>query len=434
MKKIDEILASCIEEIESGKSTVEQCLEQNEQVRGQLEPLLRIAMNIQSPPSIKPTQEFKTKARVHLMEYIHKEQTARKSWKSIFAINQKPSLRTGWLRVAAIIVSAILILTVSGTGTVYATQDSLPGEMLYPVKTFSEDFRVWLEMDKAAEVALELEFAGTRLDEMGELVDKAPENLTLALSGYRKNLDAAIETIGQIADQNQYSTQLEQFTRTMTGHFVKLDMIEDDLAEYDSDVFKQTREITMNHHSLALRSMSQLNGVQATEMNIQLMQNRLQRAYDTTSRGQSVKAEEALSQYIQLNYLTEEILQISQNSGQDISDIVKLNFEAAQRHQHQLGKINGNVSGNLKSEADSITEKMAQNQGGSPPSDNGNPMGDPIGQDNQHNQPDNQQEPDNQPQEPGNPQQEPDSQQQPDTPGPGSDNGQGGSGNGSGGK
>lgn len=437
MKNINEILASGVEEIESGRSTIEQLLEQYEPVRAQLEPLLRIAVSIQKPPPIRPSEEFKKNARAHLMEYIHREQVSRKSRKSVLTIFQMPFLRTGWTRIAAIVLSAILVLTASGLGTAYAAQDSLPGEMLYPVKTFTEDFRVWLETNRAAEATLELEFAGKRLDEMEILAYKAPENLDIALSGYERNLNAAYETIGQITDTDQHYEQLAQFSLAMVGHITVIDAIEDNSDEYYTDTFKQTREITINHHSLVLCSMSQINGVQATEMNIQLMQNRLQRAYNTASQGQKAKAEEALSQYIQLNILSEEILRIAENSGQDTSVIIEMNSEAAQRHRHELGKINGSVSGELKSEANSITGNVIQNQYGNSPTNNTsnkNPINVPVEQDNQNNQQDNQQQPDKQPPEPSIPQQEPNDPQQPDGQGQDTDNGQGGTDNGSGGK
>ncbi|MGD9142950.1 MAG: DUF5667 domain-containing protein, partial [Dehalococcoidia bacterium] len=338
MKNIEEILASCIEDVEAGRSTIDQCLEQYGQIRAQLEPLLRMAVNIQSPAPVKPTREFRTRARANLMEYIHSEQAARKSWKSFFTFFQSP-MRTGWVRVAAIAVSAVLILTLSGAGTAYAAQDSLPGETLYPVKTFTEDFRVWLETNEEAEVALELEFAEKRLGEMERLVDKTPENLSLALSGYERNLDIAFEKIGQFTERNQYCEQLAQFSKVMTNHVSVLDAIEDNSGGYETVIFQQTRELAMNRYSFTIRSMSEIDGVRATEMNLQLMQNRLQRAYNAASRGEKGKAEEALEQYIQLNILGEQILQIAGNSGQDASEIIDMNSEASQNHQHQLGRI-----------------------------------------------------------------------------------------------
>jgi hypothetical protein len=219
----------------------------------------------------------------------------------------------------------------------------------------------------------------------------------------------------------------------MTNHVSILDMIEDKSGGNETNVFRQTRELVMNRYSFALRSMSEIDGVRATEMNLQLMQNRLQRAHNAASGGEKGKAEEALNQYIHLSTLSEEILQIAESSGQDISRIMEMNSEAAQYHQHQLGRIDGDVSGSLKSEADLVTEKMARNQGEGMPVDNSTPTDGPAEQDDQINQPENQ-PPGSQPQNPGSPQQEPDNQQQPDDQGQEPDSSQGGPGNGSGSK
>ena len=271
-------------------------------------------------------------------------------------------MRTAWARAGAIVLAVILVLGASGTGTAYASQDSIPGEVLYPVKTFTEDFRGWLETDDAAEAALELEFADRRLAEMKKLAVQDPEHLSIASLGYEKNLDAALEKTGQIHEENRYREMLEQCSLKMIGFIAAFDTIEDSASETENDLINHNRETTMNRYSWAIRSMSEIDGIRATEINIQLMQNRLQRAYDTTFNGWKFQAQEALGQYIELGQLGEEIVQIAEDSGQDTSEMIRLNYEAAQRYRHQLGQINGNVSGEIESEADAVTEMMMQHQ------------------------------------------------------------------------
>jgi hypothetical protein len=371
---ISEILAACIEEIESGRSTVEQCLERYESVHAELEPLLKMALNIQPAIPVKPDKAFKINARVRLMEHIHNERESRKSF-------LRMPLRNAWVRVSAIVLAIVLVLGASGTGTAYASQDSLPGEMLYPVKTLTEDFRIWLETDKAAEAALVLEFADRRLTEMEKLTVQAPEYLSIASSGYEKNLSTAFEKIGQIQEENRYHETLEQCSVKMIGFVAAFDVIEDAIDETGTYIIGQSREMTMNRYSLTIRSMSEIDGVRATEMNIQMMQNRLQRAHDSTLNGWKFRAEEALGQYVALSQLSEDIIQIAEDSGQDTAEMVRLNFEAAQRYRHQLGQIDNTVSGEIKSEADSATETMMQHQQQGPPDTPGNTDNGFTGQD-----------------------------------------------------
>jgi uncharacterized protein (DUF433 family) len=78
LKKFEDILAQCIEDIKAGRSSIEDCLDRYPSLREQLEPLLRIALAIREPPDAKPSPAFKIKARVQLMDQIHERRTVTK--------------------------------------------------------------------------------------------------------------------------------------------------------------------------------------------------------------------------------------------------------------------------------------------------------------------------------------------------------------------
>lgn len=63
-----------------------------------------------------------------------------------------------------LIVFAMLIS--GGATTVYAAQDDLPGQALYPVKTWSEDIRLQFTADPQQEIDLLMDFAQRRVEEM----------------------------------------------------------------------------------------------------------------------------------------------------------------------------------------------------------------------------------------------------------------------------
>lgn len=82
-------------------------------------------------------------------------------WKTIFSRKGHPKMAT--------ISTLILIFTIlfGGTGaTVYAAQNSLPDETLYPVKLMTEDIRSGLSTQSEDRLELALQFAQKRLDEM----------------------------------------------------------------------------------------------------------------------------------------------------------------------------------------------------------------------------------------------------------------------------
>ena len=66
MKKED-IIANCIDEIQAGKVTLEDCLARYPSLSDELRPLLKIAMGIQ-PEAATPSPEFKQRARIRLLQ------------------------------------------------------------------------------------------------------------------------------------------------------------------------------------------------------------------------------------------------------------------------------------------------------------------------------------------------------------------------------
>ena len=172
MNNIENILILCIKDIKAGRSTLEDCLDQHSSIRRQLEPLLRIALSIQQPPPFKPTNDFRVRARVQLMNYIHDKRNENRSWKDVLNSYIRQSWYSGWLKTVAIVVAVILAFSALGTGTAYASKDSLPGDPLYSVKIGTEQVRRLLTVNDIARIELELAFADLRLKEIEALANQ----------------------------------------------------------------------------------------------------------------------------------------------------------------------------------------------------------------------------------------------------------------------
>jgi len=166
VKRIEAILIQCIDDIKVGKASLEDCLDRHPDVRHELEPLLRVALSIKEPADTRPSDAFKVRARVNLIEHIHASQPEKKAMRSPSQAGVSHGWFTGWARSVAITVAVILVISTAGTGTAYASQSSLPGDTLYSVKLGTEQIQRIITFDDAAEVELELKFASTRLDEL----------------------------------------------------------------------------------------------------------------------------------------------------------------------------------------------------------------------------------------------------------------------------
>ena len=84
---------------------------------------------------------------------------------------------------------AISLLSLGGVGTVYASADALPGEVLYPVKIASEDIQLFFSDDEG-DIDLLLNFMDERIQEMEKLSEEGnPQGMELALDGYQNEME-----------------------------------------------------------------------------------------------------------------------------------------------------------------------------------------------------------------------------------------------------
>ncbi len=96
-------------------------------------------------------------------------------------------VKKSWVSTAAGILAALVLALVSVGGTVYASQDSLPDEFLYPVKIFVEDTRLRQELDPEERLELETAFALRRMKEIQTLIKQGrdvPERAARRLQGH----------------------------------------------------------------------------------------------------------------------------------------------------------------------------------------------------------------------------------------------------------
>jgi hypothetical protein len=134
LKKIELILTDCIQDIHSGRSTLTECLEKYPSRRRELEPLLKIALNIKAPPAFQLERSYKQNAKVQLLKQIKTtKQLHSRSISDIFSFRWPSQLTRA--RMALAVMVGIIVVSLLGGGTAYAAQSSLPGELLYPLKT-----------------------------------------------------------------------------------------------------------------------------------------------------------------------------------------------------------------------------------------------------------------------------------------------------------
>ncbi len=380
MTSIADILASCLEDIKAGKATAEECLARHEDVRGELEPLLRLGLNVEKLPPVSPSSGFKVRAKAILMEEIRKEQNAAADKRAGFSW---PGLvRAGWFRITAIALAFVIVLSGAGSGTVFAASDSLPGETLYPVKTGWEDVRDWLETDPAASAELQVEFAGRRLQELKRLLAVDPSNVSVAISGYEGNLEKAIRQ----AEDTTTIHALDTVAGKILEHLGLLDGIEDEFdLEAGSDVSLVT-DYAIASQVRAIQTIAVENAAAAANLTVKVMEHRMQRAAGSFTGGRGNHGEQALHQFLLYSGLCDEITAAAGENA-TLDELLDASCRAMQ------GRFNGikeNVPEQLTQQIENAFQNIQQNQHGKPDSPGmGNGQGQAAGGDGDNQGQDN---------------------------------------------
>ncbi len=198
-KDLEIALAECLEAIEEGRLSIDQCRERYPEVWGQLRQLLPLVSALRDAPPVTPSFGFRRDARRRLIGQL----TPRKSFAGIAGklpqlsnlfkppnvLGMKPALQL-------LVILVAIISLATGISTVYASGDSLPGDVLYPLKTGIESLQLLVTFDDADQAQLQIEFAQRRIGEMKVLAQKGRhEDIQIAAENYQSLLDATNENL-----------------------------------------------------------------------------------------------------------------------------------------------------------------------------------------------------------------------------------------------
>jgi hypothetical protein len=107
-------------------------------------------------------------------------------------------------------IAIVLGFVFGGAGaTVYAAQDSQPGEMLYDIKTFSEDVRLELTTDQEAKFQLALALANRRTLEIGALIQEGELVPPVIATRLQSHMQLALNLAAGMGDGEQNAALLE---------------------------------------------------------------------------------------------------------------------------------------------------------------------------------------------------------------------------------
>ncbi|HLF73206.1 MAG TPA: hypothetical protein VI524_02580 [Anaerolineales bacterium] len=168
MNKIDTIFEECLELIEDGDATVEECAARYPEHAAELTSLLRASMRLARGGEVRPSPVFRARTRTELNAYIHAHP------------RQKGPLPLPW-RLTYSIVTTILAFFIVGTAI---AQRALPGDTLFSWKLTSE--RMWRAVS-IDQLATDLSLSNRRVREL-VIVYNDEARRARAMENYQKML------------------------------------------------------------------------------------------------------------------------------------------------------------------------------------------------------------------------------------------------------
>ena len=160
-RSFSDVLDECLDRVMLRHEGVESCLASYPEFATELREALESALVVRQSLSIELDPELKRRARLRLFEAADRGRAARGGWSGWVR-----GLTEGGRRWAVTAAALVLALGVSGTSTVLAADESVPGDTLYPFKRAGERVRLMFAFTDAREAAFRTDLVGRRMDEL----------------------------------------------------------------------------------------------------------------------------------------------------------------------------------------------------------------------------------------------------------------------------
>ncbi len=192
------------------------------------------------------TQELRTKLEIYVKN------------NPPYAISVLAEEKFPKIKFAVGFAAAAFVLVLAGGGIgVFASQKSLPGTILYPVKLLVEDLRLKTAANTTEESALHAEFAAKRAEEIKTVLqnetdhsDSSVMSIEKALENFQENTNAIMPVVSTA--QNQASSTPERINKNLeksADDLNKAESSEDhkEIKEKIKSALEATRETRKNY-------------------------------------------------------------------------------------------------------------------------------------------------------------------------------------------
>jgi hypothetical protein len=198
---------------------------------------------LQETPARDPQQ--KDQGRMQFLRQAQAMQPQRKTslWEQIVSWlgGFQGTARKRWAVTLAGIAAALILTLASVGGTVYASQNSLPGDALYPVKTLTEKVQLRLEHDPEDRIQLYSSFAHRRILEIQVMLEKGEPVPHSALNRLEQHTERMLQETASLQEQ-QLEHALQQIQTNLQEQSQAVDRIHQSTPEEADPGLAQAKE------------------------------------------------------------------------------------------------------------------------------------------------------------------------------------------------
>jgi hypothetical protein len=242
----EEILIKCIDDIEAGICTLEECLAKNPEIADELRSLLDVTTRVQNLQGL-PSTEFILRTKSHLAETMRldifrvEKKSGAFSWFGLLSTARKTVL---------VICCVLLVLLFVGSSTAYASLNSLPDESLYPIKRSLEKVQLTFTPGSENKANLYLDLSSRRVSEAEQLAILKRSIDSSVLESSAKDIDEAVKEINKNSLEI-IKTFLNKLSLVTLEEELILSRMQSDMPEVDKETLAKSRETIFRGNLIA---------------------------------------------------------------------------------------------------------------------------------------------------------------------------------------
>ncbi|MDH5186182.1 MAG: DUF5667 domain-containing protein [candidate division WOR-3 bacterium] len=251
-RDIDEVLDFLLTEIEKGKR-IEDCLKEFPEYALELEPLLRLATELNDLPKPETRPEAIGEALRKVRAFVAERRQAKKRFPLVRFFSLQPAI----VRVAAVVLLIVLI----GWSSLALSTRSMPGDFFYPIKLVSEKVQYIFTINREGKAELRLIFADKRTEELVKMFNRNGKFNKELLNAMLNEAQSALSQ-SELMTGNDSKMLLEKVANLNQYQKKVLEGIRQRFCGYDTSILDEAIVLCFERHCCIQNKLNPQSGIE----------------------------------------------------------------------------------------------------------------------------------------------------------------------------